>query len=72
MPRLLDLLASSVLVQGILTLAIVAADLYLFIVDRPVPAELWGLTSLVIGFYFGAKVQNGLHAAQLTRPRKQE
>lgn len=63
-PKFLDLLAQSVIVQGILTLMVVSVECYLFVVGRTPPPELSALVGLVVGFYFGGKLQNALHEQQ--------
>ena len=56
MKTLIDLLKSSVLTQAMITLITLSVISYMIIAGRPVPAELWAVGSLVIGFYFGSKV----------------
>jgi hypothetical protein len=56
MSTLLELLKTSVLTQALVTLIVLVVDCYLIIAGENVPPELWGITSLVIGFYFGSKV----------------
>jgi hypothetical protein len=51
------LLKESVLVQGLLTLAITSAWLYLQIMQMEVPQPLLVVVSAVIGYYFGGKSQ---------------
>lgn len=58
MATFLELLKESVIVQGILTLMVVGACVYLWITNQPIPPDLASITLLVVGFYFGAKVQN--------------
>lgn len=59
MDKFLDLLAQSVIVQGILTLMVVGAWLYLIVTTGTVPDQLTQLLGLVVGFYFGGKVAVG-------------
>lgn len=58
MEKLLDLIRESVIVQGLITLSLVITVCYLWAAGRPVPPDLLGLLTLVVGFYFGSKVQN--------------
>lgn len=51
-----DLLQESVIIQGLLTLMIVGADIYLIVTAQPVPEFLANLTGIVVGFYFGSKL----------------
>jgi len=52
----LSLIERSVIVQGIVTLAVIGADIYLAVTGRPIPELLSQVTLLVLGFYFGSKV----------------
>ena len=56
MQKFWDLLAESVIVQGIITVLIVGADVYLIVTGQPVPELLSNLTGIVVGFYFGSKL----------------
>lgn len=51
-----DLLQESVIVQALITLLIVGADVYLIVTGQPVPEFLANLTGIVVGFYFGSKL----------------
>lgn len=57
MDKFWQLLADSVITQGLITLALVITTCYMVIAARPVPAELWAADGLVIGYFFGAKQQ---------------
>jgi len=56
--KLLDLLQESSLLQALITFGLLVSLLYLYLTGRPVPQELVNAFSVVLGFYFGAKVQN--------------
>lgn len=58
-----ELLRESVIIQGVITLMVVGACIYLAVTSQSIPPFLADLTSLVIGFYFGAKVQALVHKA---------
>lgn len=60
----LNLVRESVIVQGIITIMCIAAVLYLAVTNQTIPPFLADITSLIIGFYFGAKVQNLVHKAK--------
>ena len=60
MSRFWDLLERSVIVQGILTLAVTGVVLYMAVAQLPVPVEVWTLAGLAWGFYFGTKAQQVL------------
>lgn len=51
-----SLLKESVIIQGIITLALLGVVLYLYAAGKPVPQELVSAFMLVLGFYFGSKV----------------
>ena len=52
----LDLVRSSVITQGIITITMLVIVGYLVLTGQTVPDQIWNLTILVIGFYFGSKV----------------
>ena len=56
MSTLIDLLKSSVITQGVITVIVLGLIVYLLVTRQPVPDQVWNLTVLVIGFYFGSKV----------------
>ena len=58
MDKLLELIRESVIIQGILTLGLVGAAIGMMLQGREVPRDLWSLVVLVVGFYFGSKVEN--------------
>lgn len=57
------LLYESVIVQSLVTLILVVAVIYCIIVQRAVPAEVWSLLSLVVGYWFGSKSNQQTTAA---------
>ncbi len=59
-----ELLRESTIVQALITLMVVGAVVYLGVTNQPIPPFLTDVTSLVIGFYFGAKVQSLVHKAK--------
>lgn len=60
MPLLVALLRESVLVQGLITFALVATTCYLWATGQKVPNELWTANTIVMGFFFGAKSQQAV------------
>lgn len=52
------LLRESVVVQGIITTCFVGTACYLWAIGRPVPDQLWTGCTIVLGFFFGSKIQN--------------
>lgn len=60
MEKFWDLLKESVIVQGVLTLALAGAVIYLCVIGQSVPDLLANAFLLVIGFYFGSKVQQAI------------
>lgn len=65
--KLLDLFATSVVVQGLLTLGVTAVVCYLAIQQIETPKELWTLLGLAWGFYFGTKAQQSINSLKSTR-----
>lgn len=57
MKQLWDLIKSSVVVQGVVTVAFVGTTCYLYATGQPVPDTLLQLTGVATGFFFGAKIQ---------------
>jgi len=57
MDKFLDLLAESVIVSGIIALACIGAVVYLAVVGQPIPDVLVNICMIVVGFFFGGKVQ---------------
>lgn len=57
MPLLVNLLRESVLIQGLITSSLVITTCYLWATGQTVPTELWTADTIVLGFFFGAKVQ---------------
>lgn len=57
MDKFWQLLADSVITQGLITLTLILTTCYLVVFGRAVPAELWAADGLVIGYFFGAKQQ---------------
>jgi uncharacterized integral membrane protein len=70
---MIDLLQTSTLVTSLLAIMITATDMYVFVAGKgELPAQLWLLTGVIFGFFFGAKVQNTqvLTARALTLGRR--
>ena len=57
MSKFWELVKSSVIVQGTVTLTLVATTCYLYATGQEVPESLLSLDGLVIGFFFGSKTQ---------------
>jgi hypothetical protein len=58
MKELLALAERSIIAQAMITAVVVTAFAISAVRDRSVPQELASLTWVIIGFYFGAKVEN--------------
>jgi hypothetical protein len=52
------MLEKSTLVSGLIALAVVGAIVYLSIVGKPIPDLLGNTALIIVGFFFGSKVQN--------------
>ncbi len=64
MQTFVDLLRESVIVQGVITIVFVVTICVLWIEGKPISPDLIQFVSLIIGFYFGAKVQSLIHKAK--------
>jgi hypothetical protein len=53
--KFVDLLRESVIVQGLLTCAVVGVWLFMIATVKPVPDTLTNIVGLVFGFFFGGK-----------------
>jgi uncharacterized membrane protein len=56
MDKFWSLVAESVITQSVITAAVIGTDCALVLMARPIPQEMWTLTMLVGGFWFGSKV----------------
>ena len=56
MRKFWDLLKESVIIQGLITLAVIGTICYLVIAGQEVPSELWSWGALILGFFFGSKI----------------
>ena len=54
---IVELARESTLIQGLLTAALVGTYLYLLVEQLPMPEDLIQLIWLVVGFWFGSKLQ---------------
>lgn len=57
MDKFWQLVKSSVIIQGSVTLLLVGTTCYLYITGQEVPQSLLSINGLVLGFFFGAKVE---------------
>jgi len=65
MTKFWELLEESVIIQGLVTLGLVGAVIFLVVTEKAIPEALFGLSSLSLGYYFGSKGQlTGRQAAQ--------
>jgi len=60
MAKFWELLQESVIVQALITLALVITTCYLVATGQDVPELLSTAMMLVLGFYFGSKVQHAI------------
>ena len=52
-----QLLRDNIITQSLLALIVVSTIAVLICQGNTVPAELWNIAILILGFFFGAKVQ---------------
>lgn len=57
MQKFWELVKSSTIVQGLVTLALIGTACYLYATGQDVPNSLLQLNGLAMGFFFGAKAQ---------------
>jgi len=53
-----ELFRESVILQAIITLVILGTICAMYITGQTVPENLWSALMLILGFYFGSKVEN--------------
>jgi hypothetical protein len=61
MKTLLDLFESGALVQSVIAIVLVITVSVLALSDRAIPPTIENTLLLVLGFYFGAKIQNAVN-----------
>ena len=54
------LLKESIIVQSLITVAIIGVDLYLYVTQGGLPEGLDSLTMIVVSFWMGSKVQHAV------------
>lgn len=73
MQKFWQLLEQSVIVQAIVTLALVSAVVFLTVTGQAVPDALLNLALIALGYYFGSKAQlTGTQAAKAVIQQLQE
>jgi len=60
-----SLLKESIIVQSLVTMMLIITIIVLVLTNREVPDVLVNLTTLVVGFWFGTKVQHAANVAAL-------
>ena len=60
MKRFWELFKSSVIVQAIIALMLLATICYMYATGQAVPENLTMFFGVVLGFYFGSKVQTSI------------
>ena len=58
MSKFWELMERSVIVQALITFSLIGVVIYLVATGQEVPDLISSLTLLVVGFYFGSKVEN--------------
>lgn len=58
--KLIELIRSSAVIQGMITLVVCSTWCYLLTAQIPVPSELTNVVYIVLGFYFGGKFQQAV------------
>lgn len=65
MDKFWELLDKSVIVSGVVTVALVGTCCYLFAIQAPVPELLQYALTTILGFFFGAKAQRAASARRI-------
>jgi len=60
MPTFWSLLRESTILQGIISLALIGATIYMYVTTGEAPESLVSGMMLVLGFFFGGKVQGAI------------
>jgi hypothetical protein len=55
--KFIDLLKSSAVTQGVLSILVIGGWVYMIVAGVPVPPAFEAVAGLVVGFFFGGKVQ---------------
>jgi len=50
-----ELFRESIIVQSLVTLVMITTICVMFMMERPIPKEMWGAAMLILGFWFGSK-----------------
>ena len=66
------LLEESVIVQSSVTLIAMLVISYMVIAGRPCPQEFWTVFGIIIGFWFGSKVQIASRTARNEERKRHE
>ena len=61
------LFRESIIVQSLVTLMLITTIIILVLSNRPVPDVIVNLNTLVVGFWFGTKVQHSVEVSRLNR-----
>ncbi len=64
MSKFWDLVGQSVIVQGIVTLSLVFACIYMAVAGQEIPQLISTSTLVALGYYFGSKSQQYISQAQ--------
>lgn len=67
MDKFWELMEKNVLVSSLLAVGLVGTVVYLGITGRPIPEVIVGLCGTVVGYFFGAKVQQATNSAKARR-----
>ena len=64
MTKFWDLVGQSVIVQGVVTMALVFACIYMAIIGQEIPQLISTSTLVALGYYFGSKSQQYITQTQ--------
>ena len=67
MDKFWELMEKNVLVSSLLAAGLVGAVIYLAVTGQPIPEIIAALCGTVVGYFFGAKVQQATNSAKARR-----
>ena len=64
MTKFWDLVGQSVIVQGVVTMSLVFACIYMAVIGQEIPSLIENATFIALGYYFGSKSQQYISQTQ--------
>jgi len=67
-----DVLADSVIIQGLLTVGVVGCICYMAVTNQTIPEVLINIAGVIVGFWFGSKVTHATNHSNLLRKERKD